>query len=489
MKNWFGLQEQKKVKMMKPFQFFVAIAIFQIFTACQSGTSDPKKSAAAPTSNFEIPAPRVSNFKTNPAHNLQQHIESLWPVLMPNLPADATFLPVPRPFLVSSGQATEFYYFDSYFTMLGWQAAGRRDLVENMVENFAHLIDKYGHVPSGNRSYFLGRSQPPFFSLMVKMLDEMTPKTGTAPPLVRYFLQMEKEYAFWMSGWADLKEDFTAKNRVVRVQEGYFMNRYFDETATSRPEAKVFDEKIAAGNPSRPAAEIYQNLRAAGESGWNLSSRWCAEGANLGTVQTADLLPVDLNCLMWHLELTLSEAATAAGEPKKAQRYGLLAFDRRRIMRTMFFEKSSNWYQDFNWHDRNLTGNPTLAGMFPLFFDFPDKLEADAVAKTLETKFLRPGGLVCTLQKTGQNWDAPFGFAPLIWVSIEGLRKAGHEKLATEIKKRWLENCTNVFKRTGKILEKYDVENLQTASGGGNYAGQDGFGWTNGVLLKLILEK
>ena len=43
----------------------------------------------------------------------------------------------------------------------------------------------------------------------------------------------------------------------------------------------------------------------------------------------------------------------------------------------------------------------------------------------------------------------------------------------------------NVYQNTGKMLEKYNVENIHLESGGGEYPTQDGFGWSNGVYLKF----
>ena len=39
---------------------------------------------------------------------------------------------------------------------------------------------------------------------------------------------------------------------------------------------------------------------------------------------------------------------------------------------------------------------------------------------------------------------------------------------------------------TGKLMEKYNVDEKLVA-GGGEYPTQDGFGWTNGVLRRLIV--
>jgi alpha,alpha-trehalase len=43
-----------------------------------------------------------------------------------------------------------------------------------------------------------------------------------------------------------------------------------------------------------------------------------------------------------------------------------------------------------------------------------------------------------------------------------------------------------VFRQTGKLTEKYDVVHANKPGGGGEYPTQDGFGWTNGVLLALM---
>jgi alpha,alpha-trehalase len=42
-----------------------------------------------------------------------------------------------------------------------------------------------------------------------------------------------------------------------------------------------------------------------------------------------------------------------------------------------------------------------------------------------------------------------------------------------------------VYKNTGKLMEKYNALDIETVAGGGEYPNQDGFGWTNGVYLKL----
>jgi alpha,alpha-trehalase len=73
-----------------------------------------------------------------------------------------SLIPLPYPYIVPGGRFQEIYYWDSYFTMLGLSVSGRFDLIENMVDNFSFLIKTLGHIPNGNRSYYISRSQPPF---------------------------------------------------------------------------------------------------------------------------------------------------------------------------------------------------------------------------------------------------------------------------------------------------------------------------------------
>ena len=110
------------------------------------------------------------------------------------------------------------------------------------------------------------------------------------------------------------------------------------------------------------------------------------------------------------------------------------------------------------------------------------------MAKVMRQKLLQEGGLVATLTETGQQWDWPNGWAPLQLTAIEGLRKYGHHDLADVIKERWIACNTKIYKDQGKLVEKYNVVNTGDHAGGGEYLLQDGFGWTNGVLLTLLKE-
>ena len=98
---------------------------------------------------------------------------------------------------------------------------------------------------------------------------------------------------------------------------------------------------------------------------------------------------------------------------------------------------------------------------------------------------LKPGGVATTNNNTGQQWDAPNGWAPLQWIAVKGLMNYGENDLAKTAAERWVAVNEKVYAATGKMMEKYDVEDIRKEAGGGEYPGQDGFGWTNGVYLAM----
>ena len=110
--------------------------------------------------------------------------------------------------------------------------------------------------------------------------------------------------------------------------------------------------------------------------------------------------------------------------------------------------------------------------------------QAERVAATVRRRLLAPGGLRTTTSRTGLQWDSPNGWAPLQWVAIDGLVRYGQVDLVREIARRWADTVARTYAETGKMLEKYDVEERKPG-GGGEYPTQDGFGWTNGVFSAI----
>jgi alpha,alpha-trehalase len=433
-------------------------------------------------SHFDLPVANTTGYSSDSSKPVTDNIESLWTVLTRKPDnTNGSLIPLPHSYIVPGGRFGEIYYWDSYFTMLGLKVSGKHEMLENMVNNFSYLIDKIGYIPNGNRSYYIGRSQPPFYSLMVKLLASIKGEDI----LLAYLLQLEKEYQFWMKGADELSEREAAAYRTVRMPDGSTLNRYWDENDTPRPESYREDIELSQLSGQEPKY-IYRHLRAGAESGWDFSSRWFKDGISFSAIHTTEIIPVDLNCVLMHLEKTIGEAYKLTGNNEAAKKYVSLVEKRKAAIQKYCWNKEHGFYFDYDFTAGKQKQILSLAAAFPLFFSIATNEQADQVADIIEQKFIKPGGAVTTLVTTGQQWDAPNGWAPLQWVTIVGLENYHHNELATDIATKWIKLNTDVFHRTGKLMEKYNVVDTNLEAGGGEYPGQDGFGWTNGVLLALV---
>lgn len=442
------------------------------------------------SSNFILPKEYSTDYKSDVNKPIHKHIEELWNELTrkPEL-ENSSLIPLPHPYVVPGGRFREIYYWDSYFTMLGLLTSGRTDLITNMLDNFAHLIEKFGYIPNGNRTYFLGRSQPPFFSLMVKLLSKESgnKNAGETDGLIRYLPSLEKEYQFWMKGLDKVSAKHPSELRVVHLPDGSILNRYWDEHNTPRPESFKEDVELSHRSKQKPD-ELYRHLRAAAESGWDFSSRWFKDERSFDTIHTTDILPIDLNCLLFHLEKTLAEAYTLSGDEERSSHYLVLSGQRKTAIKKYFWNEEQRFFFDYDFVEQEQKRCLTLAAVFPLFFEVAASEQAIAVQKILKDKFLKHGGMTTTLNVSGQQWDAPNGWAPLQWVTFRGLRNYGFNTLADDLKSKWTDINQSIYQQTGKLTEKYNVVQQAEEGGGGEYPNQDGFGWTNGVLMAMLRE-
>lgn len=403
--------------------------------------------------NFTLPK-EGEKYVPPAGQSLREHIDGLWPVLTrstTDVEKWDSLLPLPEPYVVPGGRFREIYYWDSYFTMLGLAESNRWDKVSDMVANFAYEIDSWGHIPNGNRSYYLSRSQPPFFAFMVELLAQHDGNDA----LKKYLPQMQKEYSYWMEGGETLQPGQQHK-RVVKLADGTLLNRYWDDRDTPRPESWVEDIATAKSNPNRPATEIYRDLRSAAASGWDFSSRWMDNPNQLSTLRTTSIVPVDLNALLYKMEKMIALASKAAGDDAKAAQYEGFANARQKGIETWLWNDKEGWYADYDLKSHKVRNQLTAAALFPLFVNAAAKDRAGKVAAATQAHLLQPGGLATTSVKSGQQWDAPNGWAPLQWVAASGLQNYGQNDVAmdvtcdsspmcstrTIVRKNWLRSMT-----------------------------------------------
>jgi alpha,alpha-trehalase len=438
--------------------------------------------------NFEMPpAPPAFNYIQKEA-SAAAHIKNLWGNLKreaANTGATAkepwkngSLLSLPYPYIVPGGRFREIYYWDSYFTMLGLKESGETEMIENMIRNFAYLIDTYGHIPNGNRSYYLSRSQPPFFGLMIELLAGIRGHTT----YWTYGAALEKEYRYWMDKTA-------ATLHVVKMPDGSILNRYYDRDAIPRQESFTEDHELSGNIQEGAAARLNRNLRSGAESGWDFSSRWFDNPNDIRSIRVTDIIPVDLNCLLYQMESTLAKIKALTNDAKTAAVYRERAAQRQKAIEKYCWNAKAGYYFDYDVAAKKQRTNITAAGVFPLcFFNMTPaqgKAKGAAIAASLKKHLLKEGGIVTTTIKSGQQWDAPNGWAPLQWMAVWGLKRNSQDPLANEIARRWIRLNENVYANTGKMMEKYNVMDIHLEAGGGEYPSQDGFGWTNGVYLAL----
>jgi alpha,alpha-trehalase len=372
--------------------------------------------------------------------------------------------------------------------MLGLIQDNRTDLVKQMLDNFAYLVRTVGHIPNANRTYYLSRSQPPFFAAMVGLYASATDTAKALP----YLDAIEAEHAFWMAG-AESVAPGTASRRVVRLKDGSLLNRYWDDRPEPRPES--YREDYELGQRVTPAQRevLFRNIRAAAESGWDFSSRWMRDPSDLRTLETTELIPVDLNSLLYHAERTIAALRLArggAGDAQVAARFAVAAETRRKALVAAAYDSASEFFYDVRWRTgERVTDRPTMAAAAPLYFGLATPEQGRAVAAKLGRDFLKAGGFVTTQIKSGQQWDSPNGWPPLQWLGTEAVRAYGRGDIAADARDRWLALNRRTYRVTGKMTEKYDVTDLSRRAGGGEYPTQDGFGWTNGVAKAMAAQE
>ncbi len=358
-------------------------------------------------SHFDLP--QTSNLNIVPQPSLEAHIDALWSLLeRPSVTPqpDSSLLALPEASVVPGGRFQEMYYWDTYFSMLGIQIAGRKDLLLALVKNFSSIIERYGFIPNGCRTYYLSRSHPPLLVLMLELLEQVFDRDAITP----FLPALKREYEFFMT------------RRSVQLPNGASLNRYWDAKNAPREESYLEDVELIQQNPEH--LTLGRELRAAAESGWDFSSRWFG-ASGLGGIHTTDFAPIDLNCILYYLE-------TQLGIWLEDETYTQSAQTRKTTILEYCWDETHGWFFDLEHQTGICSRSWTLAGMFPLYFGLATPAQAAWVAANLEKNFLKDGGLITTLIYAGSAMGCPerlgtpaMDFLPwtrALWLSRPGTR-------------------------------------------------------------------
>ena len=400
---------------------------------------------------------------------------------------------LPRPYVVPGGRFNEMYGWDSYFIQVGLLEDGELALARDMVDNFIYEIDHYGTILNANRTYFLTRSQPPFLTRMILGVYGKSPDRAwlqsTLPAIESY-------YRFWTTGQHAVPETG--------------LSRYWDSGEGPAPEA-VSDEKDERGRTHYDRVReyyrttkvtdydlsqyydrgrdvltplFYKGDRSMRESGFDPSNRF-----GPFSIDIIHYVPVCLNSLLYQMELDTAEIVTALGDQAAAETWRGRAAARKDKINALLWDEKAGLYFDYSFQKKRRREYEFATTFYPLWVGIAGKDQAARVRANL-SKFEAPGGILTSTQVTGSQWDAPFGWAPLQMIAVEGLRRYGYDEDADRVAAKFVALVTKEFNEHGTIVEKYDVRRRESdvAAGikFGYSANQIGFGWTNAVFLKLL---
>ena len=416
-------------------------------------------------------------------------------------PQRHSFLPRQYPMIVPGGRFRESYYWDSWWIVRGLLVCDMTTTAEYVIRNLLDDIENFGFIPNGGRIYYLDRSQPPLLSEMVNSYIaalgigslNATNMLETAFPL------LQREYDWWMNATFGHVVEVRGNDGAI-----HRLNRYYSPAVLPRPESYTEDIETAQTS-NRNASDLFGDIRAAAESGWDFSSRWF-EGSSpkndVGKVAAKDILPVELNTIMYRWELNMVRFAADLGmSPGLVNYYTEAANNRSLAIDAILWQSEDIDDRAGLWYDFNLTTaqsqkrNPesalSISQWVPMWGGLAAGKDIEHMLSVLyKSELLQDAGVLTTLaENTGQQWDSPNAWAPLVMFTIEGLIRTGipgGAYLAQNISVNWLRTNYLAFNRTGFMYEKYNAYIVGQGGDGGEYVPQVGFGWTNGVALELL---
>jgi alpha,alpha-trehalase len=427
-----------------------------------------------------------------------------------------------HPYVVPGGRFNEMYGWDSYFIIRGLVRAGRIELARGMVENFFFEIEHYGSLLNANRTYYLSRSQPPFLSSMILAVYQAEKEKGHDDRawLERAYTYASRDHEMWvhephLAGDTGLSRYFdfgqgpaaeSLKDETDHYQQvaAYFIahpeanQSYFVERKPGDSEPLGIGGDYSLQLCSMPrtmerpkcqairelalSRDYYKGDRSMRESGFDISFRFGAFGA-----ATHHFAPVCLNSLLYKTERDLYEMSKVLGHAEASEKWGQLAEARKVAINKYLWDESRGEFFDYNFDTKLRSTYEYASTFYPLWAGLATLDQANAVLKNLP-RFELPGGLETSPYETGMQWDAPYAWAPLEFIGVEGLRRYGFDDAANRVSYAFLSTIVENFKRDGTIREKYNAatRSSDAAVTSGYQMNVIGFGWTNAAFLEFL---
>nr|UEK51437.1 Treh-E-like protein [Parasacculina yatsui] len=424
-------------------------------------------------------------------------LHALWKVLGRRVDSRVYLYPnrysmiyVPSPVIIPGGRFREFYYWDSYWVVKGLLLSDMDRTVRGMILNFVTMVKTFGFVPNGGRIYYSRRSQPPFLIPMCRLYFDKTKDLETIRAILPY---LEREMNFWRV------------NRMASVTvEGETRTVYRYKVDVGQPRPESYREDFLLANRSKTTdgekEELYADLKTAAESGWDFSTRWFRTGESLGRpdgkledLDTRNVVPVDLNALIYYNAKSLAYFYELVKNPRKQNEHDKLAeYHKETINKLLWDEEAGSWF-DFDLKSQTLNKRFYPSNIFPIWTGASDDGKNSKFFKYLlkSNATSAVSGVPTSMAHSGEQWDHPNGWPPLQHVVVEALTKINEpeaQKLALTLAQKWINTNFITYMQTDPhaMFEKYNVDQVGRPGHGGEYNVQIGFGWSNAVAMAFL---
>ena len=429
-------------------ELFVLPAVAAMFCACSSSLCD---------------APQV--------HEVREYISSSWSrTVRENPEDDGTLIGLPYPYTVPSpeGMFQELYYWDTYFTNEGLIRDGFVSLARGNVDDMLCLVERYGFMPNGSRTWYLSRSQPPFLSQMVRSVFESSRDTVWLEGACR---TLEKEYTFWMT------ERISGCGLNCYSGKGAGENLVAEFVRTG--EQRLRHTFITPDMTAEAYDKLGRDFVAEAESGWDMNPRFYR--------RCGDFCPVDLNSLLYMYEVNFVEFARILGKGETvASEWEQRAENRRKLMTELMFDKMSRQFYDYDFVNGRRSDVLSAAVFTTLFAGLATKNQAVGVVRGLELLEFRHGLAVCEDRsyEYEYQWSFPNCWPPSTFMAAMGLAAYGYHREASRVSEKYIRLVLDSYEKTGKLWEKYDViKGIESV--GSEYETPEMLGWSAGTFVAL----
>lgn len=383
---------------------------------------------------------------------------------------DGTLIALPKPFTIPTmrDHFQEMYYWDTYFTNVGLFLSDLGEQAKNNTENVAYMIDKYGFMPNGNRTYFLNRSQPPYFTLMVRDVYEQTKDKQW---LEKMYFTGCKEHDFWENN----RKTTCGLNRYhgITLKEDY-------KTKASQFSRRIQEECPESEEECKKLAEISVSFC---ESGWDLNSRY--------GMRPHEHAGIDLNSLLYGMEENLAFFADELGFEHNWRQ---IAEERKALINKLCWNEKRGIFCDYDFVNEKVCDFFSWAAFYPLFTGLATKEQAESTIKQLHLLEYDYGVACCENREDllDFQWDYPFGWAPEHYVIMNSLKRYGHENDAKRVAKKYCDLVERNFETTKNLWEKYNVT-TGTVTKDREHSQFDNvptmMGWSAGIYLYALTQK